>query len=168
LTARFWPVARRSLPAAAPDVLDAGQPSIYAIALAVPRSYFGVGGLALVLGFASWYVRRAWQQTALLLVAAALMVPQWGSTADFLQSAGLTFVSLAVIWWGARKVVRFNLFGYFLAVALLLLAGPALDLLRQPNSFFRANGWALAASGVVLLLWPLMAWRTAGEPARAR
>ena len=167
LAARFWPVARHSLPATAPDVLDAGQPALYAIALAVPRSFFAVGGLALVLGFASWYVRRAWQHVALLLVVALLLAPQWGSVGDFLQSAAVTFFSLAVIWWGARRVVRFNLLGYFLTVALLLLAGPALDLLRQPNSFFHANGWALAASGLLLLLWPLIAWQTAGEPARA-
>jgi Type II CAAX prenyl endopeptidase Rce1-like len=159
VAARFWPAPRHSLPAAVPEVLDASQPALYAIAVAITRSFFTVGGLALALGFASWYLRRAWQQTALLLAVAVLLVAPSGSAGDFLQSAAVTFVSLAIIWWGAQRVVRFNVLGYFLMTALLLLAGPALDLLRQPNSFFHANGWALAASGVVLLLWLLRAWQ---------
>jgi hypothetical protein len=159
---RFWPVLRHSVPAAVPNVLDTTQPALYAIAVAVTRSFFFIGGLALLLGFASCYLRRAWQQVFLLVALAVLMVPQWGSAGDFLESAVTSFITLAAIWWGAQKIVRLNLLGYFLMVALLLLAGPAADLLRQPNSYFHANGWALAASGVILLLWPLSQARDKG------
>jgi hypothetical protein len=158
----FWPVLRHSLPAAVPNVLDTSQPALGAIAVAVTRSFFAIGVLALVLGFASCYLRRTWQQAVLLVALALLMVPPWGSAGEFLQGATTGLITLAAIWWGAHKIVRLNLLGYFLMVALLLLAGPAMDLLRQPNSFFRANGWALAASGVLLLLWPLRHVRDKG------
>ena len=163
LAAHFWPVARHALAANVPDALDPSQPALNAMAVAVTRSFFAVGVLALALGFASWYLRRAWQQWLLLIALAVLMVPDWGSAGDFAQRAAATFVGLAVIWWGAQRVVRFNLLGYFLIFGLLLLAGPAADLLRQPNSFFHANGWTLAATGVVLLLWTFGAWQRAAR-----
>jgi hypothetical protein len=166
--ARFWPVPRHALGAFVPTVLDTSQPALNAIAVAVTRSFFAAGMLALALGFASCYLRRAWQQAVLLLALALLIVPQWGSAGDFVQSATTSLIILAAIWWGTQKIIRLNLLGYFLAAALLLLAGPAMDLLSQPNSFFHANAWALAASGVALLLWVLIAWQTAGQPARAR
>jgi len=165
LAARFWPVLLHGLPATVPQVFDAGQPALYALAVAVTRSLFAIGLLALALGFASWYVRRAWQQALLLAVLALLAVPQWGSTGDFFQSAAIGFIGLAVIASGAQRIVRFNLLGYFLVVMLLLLLGPAADLLGQPNSFFRANGWVLVAAGVVLLLWPFAAWQSAAQGA---
>jgi hypothetical protein len=163
VVARLWPVVRHWLPASVPTVLDASQPALYAVAIAVTRTFFAIGVLALALGFASCNVRRAWQQAVLLAALALLIVPQWGGVADFMQSAATTFVSLAVIWWGAKRVVRFNLLGYFLMFMLLLLTGPAADLLRQPNSFFHANGWALVASLVILLLWPFVAWQRAAR-----
>ena len=159
IAARFWPVLRHSLPAAAPDVLDASQPAINAIAIAVTRSFFSIAILALVLGFAAWYLRRTWQQTALLVALAVFMVTEWGSVGGFLQTATINFITLAAIWWGAQRIVRLNLLGYFLMAGLLLLAAPAIDLLRQPNSHFHASGWAVVATAALLLLWPLLAWR---------
>ncbi len=65
LAAHFWPVARHALAANVPDALDPSQPALNAMAVAVTRSFFAVGVLALALGFASWYLRRAWQQMAI-------------------------------------------------------------------------------------------------------
>jgi hypothetical protein len=58
-------------------------------------------------------------------------------------------------------VVRFNPLAYFLLAALPGLAMAAAELLQQPNTFFRANGWLAAAAAVVLVAWPLVAMRTA-------
>lgn len=164
IAARFWPVYRHSLLAAVPDVLDANPPAINAIAIAVTRSFLSIGVLALVLGFAAWYLRRTWQQAALLIAFAGFMVMEWGSAGGFFQTAIINLITLAAVWWGAQRIVRMNLLGYFLMAGLLLLAGPAIDLLRQPNSYFRANGVALIATALLLLLWPLVAW---GRSSRA-
>ena len=90
---------------------------------------------------------------------AILLIGQTGSAGEFAQNALITFVELGAIWWGARRIVRFNLLGYFLAAMLLALAPEAADLLRQPNSFFHANGWLVVAATVALFLWPLVEWR---------
>lgn len=162
IAARFWPVLRHSLDAAAPGVLDATQPAINGMAVATTRSFFTLGALALILGFAAWYLRRTWQQAVLLIALAVFLVPEWGSAGDFLQAAIINFITLAVIWWGAQRIVRLNLLGYFLVAGLLLLAGPAVELLGQPNSHFHANGWVLVAAATLLLLWPVFAWRRSG------
>jgi hypothetical protein len=159
IAARFWPVLRHSLDAAVPDLLDASQPVVNAIAVAITRSFFSIGIIALVLGFAAWYLRRTWQQAALLIALAVFLVADWGSAGDFLQSALVNLVTLAVLWWGAQRIVRLNLLGYFVIMGLALLAGPAIELLRQPNSYFHTNGWVLVATAALLLLWPLLAWR---------
>jgi hypothetical protein len=90
---------------------------------------------------------------------AILLTPQSGSVGEVVQSALVSFVQFGVIWWGARRIVRFNLLGYFLAAMLLALAPAAADLLRQPNPLFHANGWLVVAAGVVLLLWTLVEWK---------
>jgi hypothetical protein len=100
-------------------------------------------------------------QVLLLGLVALLGAPAWGggSAGDLLQNVLTGWAGLALIWWAAHRVVRFNLLGYFLAAALLLLATAAAELLRQPNFYFRANGWAVVAAAVALLLWPIIAWQ---------
>jgi hypothetical protein len=60
--------------------------------------------------------------------------------------------------------VRFNLLAYFLIVVTSALAASAGALLRQPNAFFRANGYAVAAASLILLAWPLIAWLVSLSP----
>ena len=67
-------------------------------------------------------------------------------------------LSIAVVGWGVARIVRFNLLGYFLLATLLSLSGSVLELVRQPNSFFRWNGYFAVAFGIILLAWPLVAW----------
>ena len=157
--ARIWPVARYALPENVPQGLDVSWPALNALAGGVTHAFIVIGVLALAIGVASWYVRPTWAQVALLALVAILLTPQSGSAGEAVQSALVTFVEFGVIWWGARRIVRFNLLGYFLVAMLLSLAPVAADLLRQPNSFFHANGWLLVAAGVALLLWPLVEWR---------
>jgi hypothetical protein len=128
------------------------------LAGALTQSFATIGVLALALGFASWYLRRAWMQALLLGIAAVLIAPRWGSAGDLLQNAVAGWVVLALIWWGAQCVVRFNLLGYFLVAMLTSLVVAAAELLRQPNSYLRGNGWVIVAAAVLLLLWPLAAW----------
>ena len=121
-------------------------------------SFIAIGVLALAAGFASAYLRETWKQALVLGLLALLAAPRWGSAGDLVQNFVMGWALLLLLWWAARRIVRFNLLGYFLAAALLLLATSAVQFLRQPNAYFRANGWALVAAASVLLLWPLGSW----------
>jgi hypothetical protein len=55
--------------------------------------------------------------------------------------------------------MRFNILGCFLIVAGSSLLGGASELLSQPDSFYRANGYAVLLALILLFAWPLMTWR---------
>ena len=159
LAARLWPVAHYDFPASVPGGLDATLPALQSLASAAMFSFIAVGVLALAAGFAHSHLRGAWKQTLLLGLLAFLAAPRWGSPGDLVQNFVMGWTVLLLLWWAVRRVVPFNLLGYFLATTLLLLATSAVQLLRQPNTYFRANGWALMAAAAILLLWPLGSWR---------
>jgi hypothetical protein len=159
LLARVWVVPQAALQPDVPQDLDFLLPSLHVAGSSVARSFIGIGLLALALGFASYCLRSSAIQTLLLGVAALLAAPSGGSAGEFGQKAFATFAGLLFVWWGARKLVRFNLLGYFLVAISLSLAPAAAELLRQPDPFFRANGWAVIALLGALLLWPLAAWQ---------
>lgn len=168
LVAQIWPVARNPFSASVPAGLAANWPALSALANSVIDSFLAVGIIVLVLGFAALYLRQLWIQALLLASLAIFSVPRWGSRGDFVQSAVLGFLELAIIWWGARYVARLNLLGYFL-LAMLLALSPAIgDLIRQPNTFYRTNGAILIAAVAFLLILPLVWWYAAArrrEPA---
>jgi hypothetical protein len=55
--------------------------------------------------------------------------------------------------------MRFNILGCFLVVASTSLVSGAAELLGQPDSFYRANGYVVLLALVSLFAWPLAAWR---------
>jgi hypothetical protein len=57
--------------------------------------------------------------------------------------------------------------GYFLFAAMTALIAGAVELLAQPNAYFRANGYAVIAFAVALLAWPLASWFRSTTSARA-
>ncbi len=166
--AAIWPVARNSFPTNVPAGLDANWPTLSALTNGLMYGFLTVGIIALVLGFAALYLRRFWIQVLLLAGLAAFSVPRWGSAGDFVQGAAFGFLELAVIWWGARHVVRLNLLGYFLLAMLLTVSSAITELIRQPNTYYRANGVLLIGAVVILLVLPLVLWYSAArrrEPA---
>jgi len=70
-------------------------------------------------------------------------------------------VFLAVVVFGVVQVIRLNLLGYFLVLAIPGLFAGAVELLSQPNDFYHAQGWLCVAALAVLLFWPLAAWLAA-------
>jgi len=64
-----------------------------------------------------------------------------------------------MIVFGVRRVIRFNVLGCLLIVVCIALMGAASQLLGQPDSFYRANGYAILSALVLLFAWPLVAWR---------
>jgi hypothetical protein len=168
LAAAIWPVAHYAFPASVAEGLDANWPAVNALTNAVTYSFLAVGIIALVLGFAARYLRWSWIQGIVLAALAIFSVQRWGSAGDFVQSALLTFLELAVICWGARYLVRLNLLGYFL-LAMLLSLSPAIEgLIRQPNTYYRTNGAILITAVAILLILPLVWWRGAARRQEAR
>jgi hypothetical protein len=72
-----------------------------------------------------------------------------------------------VVWLGVKHIVRFNVLGYFLLAAMTEFISGAVELLAQPNAYFRANGYAVIAFAVALLAWPLFSWLRDTTSARA-
>jgi membrane protease YdiL (CAAX protease family) len=165
LVERVWSPARRMLEAGLPQNLDSYYPAAQAIAGAVSGGLFVTALIALVAGFLANYMPKKWQQIGFLLLVAGGQSGGWGSPGDFRQKVLLQFITLLVVWWGITRVVRFNLLAYFLLIALTLLAGAAVQLLRQPNPFLRANGYVAVLAGVLFLAWPLANWlRAISQP----
>ena len=159
LLERIWMVPQVAVAAAVPQELDFLLPALHALGSATARSFIAIGLLALTIGFVTYAIRSLSIRMLLLVTFALLVAPTRGSGGDFMQKAFFTFAGLVFLWWASQRVVRFNLLGYFLVGMLASLAPAAAELLRQPNSFFRANGWAVLALLAGLLLWPVMAWQ---------
>jgi hypothetical protein len=83
----------------------------------------------------------------------------WATGADFAKQFLAEAILLGVIVFGVSRVIRFNVLGCLLIVALLALLGAAVSLLEQPEAFYRANGYAVIVMMLVLLAWPLLLWR---------
>jgi hypothetical protein len=165
LLARIWPTTRKVVEASLPTNLDSYLPAVQAIGGAILSGLFMVALIALTAGFLAGYVRQRWLQFGfVVLVAVTWPWPlaatwDWGSPADFAEGVLLHLIILGVVWWGVTRLVRFNLLAYFLLAVVIKLSGAAVQLLRQPNEFFRANGFVVLVALLVLLAWPLVAWR---------
>ncbi len=165
LLARVWPTARKLVEAHLPMGIDTYVPGAQAIGGAISSGLFMAGLVALAAGFIAGYVRQRWMQVGLIVLLAMVRAGDWGSPADYAKRVLVQLVFLGVAWWGVTRLVRFNLLGYFLLAAILTLVGAAVQLLQQPHPFLHANGIAVVVAAVVLLAWPLMAWRRAVAPA---
>ncbi len=164
---RVWPVAQRAVEANLPEGFDSYLPAAQAIARAISSGLFWVGLIGLAAGFVAGYLRQRWVQFALVFLLALALIEDWGSPADFAQKILVELILLGVAWWGVTRVVRFNLLAYFLVVTTMVLSSEAMQLLRQPNPFFRANGYAVVVAFVALLAWPLAGWARGGNASRS-
>jgi len=163
LADHWWPTLHRGVPASFGDSFDAIFPAASVIGGGILRGLFLTGTFALAAAFLGAELRVRWLRLVLFLALAAAQISDWGSSADFLkQFLGSTLV-LGVVVVGIRNVVRFNLLGCFLVIASGALLSGAVELLSQPDGFYRAQGYWTVAALVLLLAWPLVAWRM-GSP----
>jgi hypothetical protein len=122
------------------------------------------GIVVAVAAFVAAQVRHPAVRILLLLLGALSVTPgNWGSPADLAKQFLTQLILLSVLALGVRYAVRFNILGCFLVAAGTSLLGGAAELLSQPNSFYRANGYAVLVALVLLLAWPLIAWRMRGS-----
>ena len=162
-----WPTVHRSLPASFGQEFDAILPAASFVGGTLQHGLLLTGIVVAVAAFAAAQVRHTGLRILLLLLGAlSLASGNWGSPADLAKQFLAELIVLSVLVFGVRGVMRFNLLGCFLVVAGTSLLGGASELLSQPDSFYRANGYAVLLALVLLFIWPFVAWRM-GDPARA-
>ncbi len=154
-----WPLLRHSLSANVPDGLDLLNPALGSISASVVAAFLTVGLLGLAAGLIAAYVRPAWMRAGLMILYAALMATNVATPGAFFRDAAYHLVAIAALWYGVTRIARFNVLSYFLLAAMIVLVPSAIELLRQPNPYFHANGYAVVAMALAILAWPLLKWQ---------
>jgi membrane protease YdiL (CAAX protease family) len=155
-----WPTTHRSLEAVFGQEFDALLPFASILGGTVRGSLLFTALVLTLAAFVAAQVRQPALRILLLLFGAlALVGGGWGSPADFAKQFVSRLLLLSVLAFGVRRVVRFNVLGCFLIVAGTSLLGGAAELLAQPDSFYRANGYAVLLALVLIFAWPVAAWR---------
>jgi hypothetical protein len=159
-----WPTVHRSLPASFGHEFDAFLPAASLTGGTLEHGLLMTGIVVAVAAFVAAQVRHTGLRILLLLLGALSVVPgNWGSPADLAKQFLARLILIIVLTVGVRQVMRFNILGCFLIVAGTSLLGGASELLSQPDSFYRANGYALRLALVLLFAWPFLAWRIGGS-----
>jgi hypothetical protein len=155
-----WQTVHRSLPFSLGQNFDAVLPSAAVFGSALISGLFLTGVVAFVAAFVASVLRARWLRFTLFLLGAMFLTGSgWGNGTDFAKQFLAEAILLGVIVFGVRRVMRFNVLGCLLAVALLTLLAAAAQLLEQPDAFYRANGYAVILMMLLLLAWPLSVWR---------
>jgi len=162
---QHWPTAHRSAGAAFGTDFDAYFPFAAVLGASLRHSLLFTGVVALAASFIVSQMRAPWLRAVVFLMGTlALMSGNWGNAADFAKQWVAELVVLSAIFLGVRYVMRFNILGCFLVLAIITLVSDAAEFLGQPDRFYRLNGYGVVAVLVALLAWPVFAWRMrAGE-----
>jgi len=156
-----WPTLHRVAGASFGADFDAILPAGAILGGSLLRGLFQIGIVAILAGFIAAEMRTRWLRFSLFLLGAlALVGSDWINPADFARLFLTRAIVLAVIVFGVRRIMRFNILGCFLVVVGTFLLGDALPLLQQPEPFYRANGYIVLLVLIVLLAWPFTAWRS--------
>ena len=121
--------------------------------------------VAITAAFIASMIRAKWQRASVFVLAVLALggiAANWHDPMDVAKKMIIGAVWIAVIDLAVRYVVRFNVLGYFLILAGIALLGGAGEMLRQPDYFYRANGYGIVTALVILFGWPLVAWRHGG------
>ena len=154
-----WPTVHRSVGAAFGQDYDAILPAGSILGWSLLHSLLMTGLVVAVASFVAAKVRNPILRIALLLAGSLSLVGgNWGSPADFAQRFLAQFIVLGIVALGVRYIMGFNILGGFLVVAGTSLVSGAAELLSQPDSFYRANGYEVLLALVLLFAWPFLAW----------
>jgi membrane protease YdiL (CAAX protease family) len=159
-----WHTTHRAIDSSFGGDFDAILPAASLLGGTLLRSLFSIGLIALIASYIAAEVRRRWLRHALFLLGALILVGStWGTPADFAKQFLTQAILLLVIVFGVQRIMRFNVLGGFLLLTLTPLLGGAMEFLSQPDSHYRANGYAALLFALLLLVWPLLAGRKATE-----
>ncbi len=126
-------------------------------------SFLTAGLVGLAAGLIAAYVRPRWMRAGILILYAVLVAGNVATPGAYFREAAFHLVTAAVLWIGVAQIVRFNAMGYFLLGAMITLVPGAVDLLKQPNAYFHANGYIVVAFALAVLAWPLIYWRRSAQ-----
>jgi len=155
-----WQTVHRGLPFSLGQNFDAVLPVGAILGGALVSSLFLTGVVGFVAAFVASVLRAGWLRFATFLLGAMYLTGSgWENGTDFAKQFLGQTILLGVIVFAVRRVVRFNMIGYLLVVALLTLLAAAAQLLGQPDAFYRANGYAVVLLMILVLAWPLAVWR---------
>jgi membrane protease YdiL (CAAX protease family) len=156
----YWPTLHRAAGVSFGQDFDALLPAASILGGTLLRSLFYTGIVALFASFIAAELRPRWLRFSLFLLGAlSLTGGDWGNPADLAKQFLAKAILLAIMIFGIRRIMRFNILGCFLVLAGTSLLAGVSELLRQPDAFYRANGYALLLVLFLLLAWPLVARR---------
>jgi membrane protease YdiL (CAAX protease family) len=156
-----WPTMHRSLESAFGTNFDSTLPAAAILGSTIFRGLLLTGLVSLVAAFVAAQIPQRGFRILLFVAGTVTFIGgNWGSSADLSKQFLADAILLAVLVFGVRYVVRFNILGCFLLVALTTLLGGVQEMLGQSDSFYQANGYALLLVVLALLAWPLFAWRS--------
>jgi hypothetical protein len=159
-----WQTVHRSYSLTVGRGFDASLPSGALVGAALGGSLFVAGLIALIAALVASSLKSSWMRYAAFLLGVMFLVgSDWGNGADFAKQFVAEAILLGAMVFGVRRVIRFNMLGCILVVALLALLGGAAQMLGQADGFYRTNGYALLAVMVLLLGWPFAVWRMRGS-----
>jgi len=157
---RHWPTAHRYLDVSFGQSFDAIFPAASILGGTLLDGLRMTAYVAVIASFIAAKITRTWLRVLLFFVAALAVVGgSWGTPADFAKQFIARLILLGVLVFGVRFVMQFNLLGCFLVVAGTSLVSASAELLAQPDSFYRSNGYAVLLVLILLFAWPLAAWR---------
>ncbi len=156
----YWPTLHRATEASFGQNFDAILPAASILGGSLLRGLFYAGVIALLASFIAAEVHPRWLRFSLFLLGTlALVGGNWGNPADLAEQFLAKAILLAVVIFGVRRIMRFNILGCFLIVAGTFSLAGASELLGQPDAFYRANGCAVLVALFLLLAWPFTSWR---------
>jgi hypothetical protein len=157
---RLWPTAHRGTPASVGVDFDATIPAASLLGATLLHSLLYLGVLALAASFIAAKIRPVWIRALLFLLGTFVLVgSNWGGAADFAKQWLAEAILLGAVVVGIVWIMRFNLLGAFLAIAVISLVEGAVELLGQPEIFYRANGYIALILLVIVLVSPIWMWR---------
>jgi len=159
VASHWWRTVQHALPAHTASSFSALYPAAFILCSALLAALFSTGALALASSLLGAEERVRRLRLVFFFVVATAFIPDWGSPADFLRQFVINGIVLAFVVYGIRRITRFNVLGLFLVVASTGLVAGAAELLEQPDSFYRMQGYLVLLALVVLLGWPLTMWR---------
>jgi hypothetical protein len=163
-----WPLVRHRLGASVPDGLDLLNPAAGTMASGILRSFLITGMVAIAVALIAEYIRPQWERAAFVVLVALLLATDAATLGTFLREAAFHVAVFAIAWLAVKHVLRFNVLGYLLLAVMTELIPEGIDLITQPNVYFRGNAYAVIVFAAALVAWPLVSWRRNAISARVQ